>query len=503
LATGLPATLSLAVLGIAAAACGTRTETERAYAGPRRVAHVRVDGLIDTGVAALLNRAIDRARADGAETLVIELDTPGGELDALWGVQKQLLAAEDGGLKLACWVHLHAASAGALVALCCSSIYMHEAGTIGSAHPVEDGPNGLESLPTEAGAREKVVSFLRSQFASMAESHGRPPSLAKAMVDPDVEVYQVRVDNELRLVDGDEYFVLRDQGTPYELVATIKAKDKILNLTAKQAVEMRLSDGMASSLEEVLGRLGSRPGDVTSTLESSASDRAVVWIERLTPLLILAALVLAYLELKLPGFGVPGILSITCFTIVLAGKYMAGLADVPHIVAVAAGLVLLVLEVLVFPGSLWFGITGAVLVAGGLVFASLGPGFTFSDPLLRERLLDTGLEYTAAAVGAVIVALLISRWLPKTPILRRVVLAPDPASAFAEAVIESTALPAIGTVGVALTALRPVGKVAVDARPGVEFEARSLGPLIPAGTRVRVIEVGEGRLVVEPLGARA
>ncbi len=499
--TGLPAAVLLVVLLITAAACGSEAET--ADGGPRRAAHVRVEGEIDIGAAALLSRAIRLARRQGAETLVIELDTPGGSLDVLWGVQKQLLAAEDGGLKLACWVHDHAASAGALVALCCSSIHMSPAGTIGSAYPVTEGQDGLESLPEDEGVREKMNSFLRSQFASMAERHGRPPALAMAMVDIDVEVHQVRVDNELRLVDGDQYFVLKDSGTPYELVATIKSKGKILNLTAKQAVELRLADGIASSLPEVLERLGFEPGDVTPPIESWTSDRAVVWIERLTPLLILAALVMAYLELKLPGFGVPGILSITCFTIVLAGKYMAGLADVPHIVAVAAGIILLVLEILVFPGSLWFGIAGAALVAGGLVFASLGPGFTFSDPFLRERLLDTGLEYAGAAVGAVIVALLISRWLPKTPILRRVVLAPDPASAFAEAVIETAALPAVGTAGQALTDLRPVGKIAVDARPGVEFEARSLGPLVPAGTRVRVIEVGEGRLVVEPMGARA
>jgi len=462
-----------------------------------------VDGFIDTGAVALLTRAIHNARREGAETLVIELDTPGGALDVLGVLQKQLVDAEDSGLKLSCWVHLHAASAGALVALSCSSIYMHPAGTIGSAHPVTSGPNGLESLPQEEGAREKVLSFLRSQFASMAERYGRPPSLAEAMVDADVEVYQVRVDNELRLFDGEQFFVLRDSGKPYELVATIKAKGKILNLTAKQAVEMRLADGLASSMEEVLERLDLEPANVTPMIERSASDRAVVWIEKLTPLLILAALVLAYLELKLPGFGVPGILSIACFTIVLAGKYMAGLADVPHIVAVAAGIILLVLEVLVFPGALWFGISGALLVAGGLLFASLGPGFTFADPLLRERLLDTGLEYAGAAVGAIVIALVISRWLPKTPILRRVVLAPDPASAFAEAVIDTAALPAVGTVGIALTDLRPVGKVTVDARPGVELEARSLGPLVQAGTRVRVIEVGEGRLVVEPLGERA
>lgn len=480
------------------AACGP-SEPATPRAGPR-VEHLRLSGPIDVGALALVSRGIRTARDRGAETILIELDTPGGSLDVLWDLQKQLLAAEDDGLKLACWIHEHAASAGALIALTAQSVYMTPSGTIGSAYPVLAGPGGLMPLPEDDGVREKELSFLRAQFASMAERRGRPPALAKAMVDPDVEVRQVRVENELRLVDLDEWDTLRESGKPYELVATISSKGKLLNLTARQAVELRLADGVAETLAQVLERLGYGAGDASAVLERSTGELAVVWLERLTPFLILAALVLGYLELKLPGFGLPGILSAACFLAVVAGKYLAGLAQVPHIVAVALGLALIVLEILVLPGSLWFGIAGALLLAGGLVLASIGPGWSWSDPLLWERLLDTGLEYAIAAVVAVAVALLISRWLPKTPMLRGAVLVPDAAVAFAGGLPESAVLPALGARGTALTDLRPVGKVEIDDQPGLEFEARSLGPFLQSGARVRVVEVGVGRLVVERAG---
>ncbi|MCY2958627.1 MAG: hypothetical protein NTY35_00520 [Planctomycetota bacterium] len=459
--------------------------------------HLRVSGPIDVGALALVSRGIRSAREQGSETLLIELDTPGGSLEVLWDLQKQLLAAEDGGLKLACWIHEHAASAGALIALTAQSVYMTPSGTVGSAYPVLAGPGGLMPLPEDDGVREKELSFLRSQFASMAERRGRPPALAMAMVDPDVEVRQVRVENELRLVDLAQWDDLRESGKPYELVATISSKGKLLNLTARQAVELRFADGVAETLTQVLERLGYAATDAAPALERSTGELAVVWLERLTPFLILAGLVLGYLELKLPGFGLPGILSAACFVAVVAGKYMAGLAQVPHVVAVALGLALIVLEILAFPGTLWLGITGAVLLAGGLLFASVGPGFSFADPLLLERLLDTGLEYAIAAVLAIVVAMTISRWLPKTPMLRGAVLVPDPAVAFAGGLPETAELPALGARGLALTDLRPVGKVAIDGRSGAEFEARSLGPFLPAGAHVRVIEVGVGRLVVE------
>lgn len=476
-------------------ACGAGAAPE---APPiRRVTHVRLAGPIDVGALALVSRGIRAAREGGSETLLIELDTPGGSLEVLWDLQKQLLAAEGDGLKLACWIKDHAASAGALVALTAQSVYMTPSGTVGSAYPVLAGPEGPLPLPEADGVREKELSFLRAQFASAAERRGRPPALAMAMVDPGVEVRQVRVDNELVLLDLAQWDDLRESGKPYELVATVSAKGKLLNLTARQAVELRFADGIAESLTEVLERLGYVAADAALVIERSTSDRAVVWLERLAPLLILAALVLGYLELKLPGFGLPGILSAACFLAVVAGKYLAGLAEIPHIVAVAAGLALLVVEILVLPGSLWFGIAGGVLVAGGLVFASVGPGFSFSDPFVWERLLDTGLEYAIAAVLAVVVAITISRWLPKTPLLRRAVLAPDPAGAFAGGLPETAELPALGALGTALTDLRPVGKVEIDGRPGAEFEASSQGHYLPAGARVRVLEVEVGRLFVE------
>jgi membrane-bound ClpP family serine protease len=173
------------------------------------------------------------------------------------------------------------------------------------------------------------------------------------------------------------------------------------------------------------------------------------------------------------------------------------LAEIPHIAAVALGLALIVVEVFLVPGTLWFGIGGGILLAGGLLLASVGPAVSLTDPMFLERLLDTGLEYAVACVLAIVIAVILSRWLPNTPILRRAVLAPDPALAFANALPEAVQLPAIGAHGTALTDLRPVGKVAIDGRAGSEFEARSLGAYLPRGARVRVLEVGVGRLVVD------
>lgn len=496
--------LALAIVALAGwlvAGCSGASAPAADPAPAAGVTHVLVLGELDVGNQALIARAIRAAKAAGNTTLLIEIDTPGGSLDVLWGIQKQLLDAESSGLQLATWIHDHAASAGALVALSSQRVYMSSVGTIGSAMPVAVGPLGMEELPE--GVREKEVSFLRSQFASMAEKRGRPSALAMAMVDRDVEVRQVKIDGELRLLTGDEWNSLRETGGQFEFVKTILPRGKLLNLTAREAVELRFVDGIADSLAAVIQKLGvDANAKVAPVLELSNAEKTVVWLKRLMPVLLLLGLVCAYLEIKMPGFGLPGILSIVCFALLLAGQYLAGLADVPHIVAVAVGAILIAVEVFVLPGTLWLGVAGMVLVLGGLILGSLGPGFDFGNPIDRGLILDATARILVSASLALVAALVLSRFLPKTPLGKHLILAPSAhVAAFGGAMPETIGAQAaagrVGALGVVLADLRPVGKVALDASGGHEWEARSAGPLIERGARVKVVEVSAARLVVE------
>ena len=222
-------------------------------------------------------------------------------------------------------------------------------------------------------------------------------------------------------------------------------------------------------------------------------------------LLLAAGLVLAYTELKMPGFGLAGILSAACFTLLLVGRHLVGLADVPHLVAAGLGLVLLAVELFVLPGTLWFGLAGGALLVFALVFSALGPGFSLSSPLDRELLQDTTFEFLLTAVASLAVMWAISRFLPETPVLRRMSLGSggslpgtaDVPVSFGEAVPEGS-LAQVGALGEALTDLRPVGKVRLDRDPRHELEASAAGGAIDRGARVRVVEVRTGRAFVEP-----
>ena len=461
------------------------------------VTHLRVEGPLDVGTLALLERACDEAERDGHSALILDLDTPGGEIELMWQLSRRLDRASEDGLLTAAWVHDRATSAGSLMALSCERVYMSPTSTIGSAAPVTPGPAGIAPVPEEGGVREKVTSLLRSQFRAVAERHGRPPALAEAMVDESMEVREVRQDGILRVIDGKEWGDLRMSGNAPELVRTLVREGELLNATGTEAVSLGLADGEAASLEEVLERIGQR-GSIIASVERSASEDTLAWLTMMSPILLLAGLWLGYTELKQPGFGVPGIGAIICFSVMLTGHWFVGLADIPHIVLVAVGLVLLATELFILPGTLWIGFLGGVCVVLGLVAAQVGPGFTFSDPLARNMALDAGLRFMVTATVALIGTLALSRFLPNTPVLRHAVQAPTfGGTGLGEAFPENDLLVKVGDRGRAQTDLRPVGKVSLDAAGDREFEARSAGVALDRGAEIVVVEVASGRIVVE------
>jgi len=289
-------------------------------------------------------------------------------------------------------------------------------------------------------------------------------------------------------------------------VRTVNEAGRLLALSGTEAVELGFADGLAESLEQVFDKIGVR-GSEPVTLQRTRSEDVAAFLDQIKFLLLIGGLIAIYTEFKAPGFGLPGILAIACFALLLFGRYLVGLADIPHIVAVAGGLVLIAVELFVMPGTIWFGVVGGLLVAGGLVFANIAPGL-FEYELSRELALAQTFKLVLSMLAAVVGAVVLSRWLPNAPLFGRLVLQPTealgrglPEQALSGS--KGTRQPRAGELGRALTDLRPVGKVALDLDREREYEARCEGAAIDQGARVRLIEVRAGRLIVELEEGRA
>jgi ATP-dependent protease ClpP protease subunit len=132
--------------------------------------------VVENGLAPYVARGLREAAAAGADAVYLDIDTPGGRIDAAERIADAVGASP---VPVYAFVNPRAYSAGALIALSAKGIYMRPGAVLGAATPV-DGQG--------AKASEKMVSAMRAEFRALAEARGLDPRVAEAMVDERVEV---------------------------------------------------------------------------------------------------------------------------------------------------------------------------------------------------------------------------------------------------------------------------------------------------------------------------
>jgi membrane-bound serine protease (ClpP class) len=252
-------------------------------------------------------------------------------------------------------------------------------------------------------------------------------------------------------------------------------------------------------------RLYERYGLDATKVETSRDDwlDAVAEFLRLpvvNVLLIMAGITGLILELKMPGFGVPGIVSALCFVLFFWSHAFAGQSTLEFtllaILLFILGIVLLAVEIFVLPGFGVTGISGIALVVISLVLALLEqmPSNSQEWGRLGAALTTVGIGMVAGMGSAIVIA----RFLPNIPYANRLMLAPPaedadaPDADLTQEGLQASAL--LGAVGVATTTLRPSG----TAQFGEQFlDVVAEGDFVDAGTRVQVIEIEGNRIVVK------
>jgi membrane-bound serine protease (ClpP class) len=234
------------------------------------------------------------------------------------------------------------------------------------------------------------------------------------------------------------------------------------------------------------------------TLEVTWSEQLAVFLRALSPILMGIGLLAIYLEFKTPGFGIFGITGIVCLAIVFLSNFVAGLSGHEPMLVFGAGLVLVFLEFIFFPGIVVLALAGLALMLGSLVWsmADIWPNqpVTLNDELLLVPMRDLGLGILVA-VG---LALALARFIPKGWFFSRLAVARAVnGSAQVAGVAPELGLAAeslVGRTAVAATGLHPSGQIEIDGR---RYEARlEVGSAHP-GARVVVRRRTDFGLIVD------
>ncbi|MCE5323389.1 nodulation protein NfeD [bacterium] len=142
---------------------------------------LHLDGQIDPAVADYISDGIDRAQSEGAQAVLIVMDTPGGLLSSMQKIVKSFFAAKIPVIVYVSPSGAWAASAGALITMAADVAAMSPGSSIGAATPVSISPSG-EAEKTDETLKRKQVNYTSEYARSIAEKRGRNADWAASAV---------------------------------------------------------------------------------------------------------------------------------------------------------------------------------------------------------------------------------------------------------------------------------------------------------------------------------
>lgn len=533
----------------AAAGADAEVDADAAEEGATRpvVAILRVEGMIYDFVLESLQRRLERALEQGATTIVIELDTPGGMVTSALDICRFLKSLRSQSIRTVAWINDEAYSAGIMIASSCDYIVMTPASATGDCAPIQMGQN---LAPTE---RAKALSPILEEFRDSATRGGYEYVMFQAMCALGVEVYHIehRETGERMMVNQADYQVMVNgksvdeanamtepkQAEPttlkidestvtvtptatYEKVSVDRAREEdrsawklikrihdgttLLTVNQTRAAEIGLSKATIADVDALSAHLGAQS---VTYVEQNWSEALVAWLVHpmVRMVLIGAVLLGAYMEFQSPGLGLPGAVAGVALVILLGAPFLVGLAEVWHVVVFFIGFLLLLVEVFVTPGFAVMGITGLIMMFAGLVLMIVpstdngimplpAPG-TFG--LLSQSAIWTLGGFVLSAFGFIV---LIS-YAGSLPGLRRLVHDTQQQLGGVETAPSVSGGDSIGHGYIRVGAL---GTVVADLRPTgrADFSGHLVdvvcdGQWISVGAKVRVMEVQGNRVLVE------
>ena len=448
------------------------------YRQASNVAVLTIEGVIDHVTLTSLERRVAEAKANGADAIVFDIDTPGG--DALATLDICHLIKTDAPANSVAWINPQGYSAGTIIALACREIVVAPHSAFGDAAPID--AFGRQLLPTE---RAKAESPILAEVIDSARRNHYDENLVQAFISVGVELWLIEhettgqrifVDRaEYETVFGEEPPQLKidtappdtsptftpwfspfgEQGAPredaglseeekrkeiefaqdlpptrerlteedrgqWELVQQLIGADSLLVLNEHEAVYYGVAQRVVANdtqLQEFFGTT-----TPVTHYDQSWSESMVRFLTNpiVRGVLILIFVICLLIELSAPGMGVFGATAMVALLILIGAPVLAGMAGWWEIIAIIAGFLLIGAEIFVIPG---FGLAG---IAGGLCLA-VGVIATFVSHDVRtaqgQEDLAWGMGSTLAAVFAAGVVLwFLSKNFERMPFLRRLIL---------------------------------------------------------------------------------
>ena len=458
---------------------------------------------IGSGLGAYISDGIKLAEEAGADAIVFDVDTPGGRVDSAVDIIRAIQGTQ---IPTLAFVNRQAISAGAMISIACNQIVMTSGGTIGDSAPVD--VQGQE-------AGEKAISYIQGTIRATAERENRNPDIAEAMVDKELVLVKLR-DGQIVKLLPEEYLTRQEAGEEMEILC---AQGKVLTLSTRQALEYGFADAQAETLAELLAqyqivevagtqlplieeaimqkereygvsqvnRLKTLADARVTKVRATLADKIVFFITNpfISSLLLSLGILGIFIEIRSPGFGIPGLLGLLCVGLFFGGHMLTRIDAGWAFLFFLFGIALIALEIFVIPGFGVAGIFGITLVLGSVFFVF--------DGAYNLRTAVLWLSISVISTSALVI--LAAFYLPETRLFQRFALSTVMDTQMGYHASSPEDFQAyLGQSGTALTPLRPSGTARIGEK---RVDVVTVGDFIPSNSSVKVVEVEGSKVFVE------
>jgi membrane-bound serine protease (ClpP class) len=314
-----------------------------ASAAPAPVATIELEGVISPVTLRLVGIAIDRAQAERAQALVIQLDTPGGLERSMRAIVQRMMNAEVPIIVFVAPTGARAASAGVFITMAAHVAAMAPATNIGAASPVAMGGSADKTM------MKKVENDSAAFIRTVAVERGRNADWAE------------------------------------------KAVRQAVAITEREAVKLKVIDLVADSIPDLLEKVDGRTIKLSKSTVTLATKGAplrpieigfrdrflnVITDPNVAYVLMMLGMLGLFFELSNPGVILPGVIG--GISLILAFFAFQSLPiNYAGLLLILFGIVLLVAEIKI--------VSHGILAIGGIVSMALGSLMLFDAPEVGFR----------------------------------------------------------------------------------------------------------------------
>ena len=151
------------------------------------LAIISVHGPITAVTARSFERRVRAALDSGADAIVVDINSPGGEVGAVLEICAQIKRS---GVHTIAWINPMAFSGGAIIAIACDEIIVSTGASMGDAAPVRLGMMGIERIE-DPEIRQKLLAPLLTEIVDSARANGYDEVLVQGLLSLGVETWQV------------------------------------------------------------------------------------------------------------------------------------------------------------------------------------------------------------------------------------------------------------------------------------------------------------------------